>query len=98
MFSLYKSSHTEKNSSIIEHYVTRSQALPSSAEKALGSKLHTILYAREGRFLRHSGSVWYNISKSGNIWGGDFYCTWTVKLVNCAGARAGKVSFTAHVR
>ena len=71
------------------HYVTRSKALPSEAEHALGSKSHTIFYARDGRFLCHSGSVWYNISKSWNIWGGDFYRTWTVKLMNCACANAG---------
>ena len=68
-----------------------------SAEYALGSKLHTIFYSREERFSRHSGSVWYNISISGNIWGGNFYRTWTVKLMNCACASAGKVSFTVQV-
>ena len=67
-------------------------------EYALGSKLHTILYAREGRFSRHSGSVSYNTSKSGNISGGDFYRNWTVKLMNCTRVSAGKVSFTVQVR
>ena len=40
-------------------------------------KLHTILYARERRLSRHFESVWYNIRKSGNIWVGNFYRTWT---------------------
>ena len=69
---------------LIVHYVTRSQALLSSAEYALGSNLHTILYVKEGRYSHYSGSVGYNISKLGNVWGGDFYRTWTVKLMNCA--------------
>ena len=42
--------------------------------------------------------VWYNIRKLGNIWGGDFYCTWTVKPMNCACASACKVCFTVQVR
>ena len=83
---------------LIVHYVTRSQALPSSAEYALGSKLHTILYVREERFLHFSESVWYNISKSKNIWGRDFYRAWAVKLMKCAYASAGKVSFTVQVQ
>ena len=37
-------------------------AEPSSTAYALGSKLHTILYATEGRFSRHSGSQFYRPS------------------------------------
>ena len=39
-----------------------------------------------------------NISKSGNIWGGDFYRTWTVKLTLPALAHAQFMSFTVQVR
>ena len=39
-----------------------------------------------------------NISKSGNIWGGDFYRTWTVKLILPALADAQFMSFTVQVR
>ena len=39
-----------------------------------------------------------NISKSGNIWGGDFYCAWTVKLTLPALAHAQFMSFTVQVR
>ena len=45
----------------------------------LVSKLHTILYARKGRLSPDFESLWYNMSKSENIWGGNFYRTWTVK-------------------
>ena len=82
----------------ISDNITLCNAEPNSVECALGSKLHTILYAREGHFSRHSGSVWNNSSKSKNIWGGDFYRTWTAKLMNCACASAVRVSFTVQVR
>ena len=39
-----------------------------------------------------------NIRKSGNILGGDFYRTWTVKLMNYACTSAGKVSFTIQIQ
>ena len=39
-----------------------------------------------------------NISIPGNIWGGDIFRTWTVKLIKHACASAGKVSFTVQVR
>ena len=39
-----------------------------------------------------------NISKSGNIWGRDFYCTWTVKLTLPALPHAQFTSFTVQVR
>ena len=38
-----------------------------------------------------------NIRKSGNIWGGDFNRTCMVKLMNCACASTGKVSFIVQV-
>ena len=69
----------------------------SEAKCAFRSKLHMIFYARVGRSSRHSGTVWYNIRKSRNIWYGDFHRTWTVKLMNCACSSAGKVNFTPNI-
>ena len=42
--------------------------------------------------------VFGNISKSGNIWGGDFYHTRTVKLTLPAMAHAQFMSLTVQVR
>ena len=39
-----------------------------------------------------------NISKSRNIWGGDFYRTWTVKLTLPELAHAQFMSFSVQAR
>ena len=39
-----------------------------------------------------------NISKSGNIWGGNFYRSWTVKLTLPALVHAQFMSFTVQIR
>ena len=48
--------------------------------------------------FRFIPGVFGNIRKSGKIWGGDFYRTWTVKLMNCACANADKAIFTVQIR
>ena len=48
--------------------------------------------------FRIISGVFGNISKSGNIWKGGFYLTWTEKLSLPALAHVQFISFTVQVR